>query len=60
MKLISKEQFLEMLELGILKGNDKNSKTWSICGIKKGSKSKNRYVDEVSYKYYLEFKGRDK
>lgn len=45
-----------MFKLGILKGNDKYSKTWTTCGSKKGARRKNRYVDDWSYERYIKIK----
>jgi hypothetical protein len=49
---IQKEEFLEMLKLGILK-TDRNNKSFSITCKKKGNpKRKKYYVCELDYRKY--------
>ena len=50
---ITKTQYQEMLNLGILKETNKN---WVTTSVKKKSKRKKRYVDEFKFKKYLAIK----
>ena len=47
---ITKTQFQEMIDLGILKETNKN---WVTTSVKKKSKRKKKYVDEFKFKKYL-------
>ena len=50
---ITKTQYQEMLNLGILKETNKN---WVTTSVKKKSKRKKKYVDEFKFKKYLAIK----
>lgn len=50
---ITKTQFQEMIDLGILKETNKN---WVTTSVKKKSKRKKKYVDEFKFKKYLAIK----
>ncbi len=56
---ISKTEFLEIFSLGILKGNKKQNKEWTVTCRQKKSKNKTRYVDEARYAEYLRRKNID-
>lgn len=49
---ISKSEFMEMFQLGIICGNDRNKKCWHITSKQKGRKCKNRYISEYEYNQY--------
>ena len=55
---ISKNQFLEMFSLGILSGNKKESKEFTVTCRAKKSKNKTRYVNEADYERYLKRKSK--
>ena len=50
---ITKTQFQEMIDLGILKETNKN---WTTTSVKKKSGRKKRYVNEFQYNKYLAIK----
>lgn len=53
---VTKNEFQEMFQLGILNGNRRDNKEWSIASRHKKSKYKTRYVSRDHYAKYVSMK----
>ena len=53
---ISKNEFLQMFSLGILNGNKKELKEFTVTSRKKPASRKKHYVHEAHYSQYLRAK----
>jgi len=53
LRQISKTEFLEMFEMGILNGSNKSNKEWSVTCRNKPARHKTRYVHDGDYNKWL-------
>ncbi len=56
MVLVSKNEFLQMFSLGILNGNKKELKEFTVTSRKKPASRKKRYVHEADYAKLMRIK----
>jgi len=55
---VTKSQFQEMFTLGILRGNSRQSKEFTVVNKNKKGTYKTRYVNEADYEKYMSMRGK--